>query len=559
VSFPVICQYFGGTIGYYVVDIGQYFWRVVLVDGNSETTLIDQNGILKPDLVYVDPENPQTYGLRPFDDTYELGTSPAYPHTPKGPFNHDNVANTKLGKTTPWFVGSYQQGRFNTGINVLSELHNPTDTLTFKLIGQHYGKIRAEFIVEKFAWSDECGWSGGPKWRGETVAVYQEAYLVDCWGELTLKPSTTPGHTYLFEEGDTVEFEISTGYSGPSGEGRWVFRPNENGQPTGELDGVVRNMDGEILSYSSSYGGYIIPSNHENYKLYWDIPGDFIDDITKEYYFKLYNSYTDVDTQQAYIAIEGAAETGPKQAHASFDASYYEEGDEIKITMWADKGERDISFFRARIYTDPHQPFSTNIEGSPFNIYEMDVNGDTYSATLSYTHFTRERLYFRIYAIDSLGIPGPEFQTNIFIAPEDESNRYKIEVNVIDHLKQEPVSGVTVFIPGYAPRRTNHWGNVFFDQLPNGRYPIRVEHERYITQKQEIVISGEDEDVTVVLKGALQLFPLLISLLVLVASILISYVLPLSDHRIKYIIVIAGAILALVLYLITAGILVYTL
>lgn len=548
-----------GQNSYKGVSVGEYYWLVELDVGSQTYVVIDRDGIK------LDPNG------NAFAVLIDGSLSGEWTNVDSSWFEKPNFWDPKcwwdfqkdICEVGPWFHPTSLPD-IPWGITGTENLR-PPEGFVFRLIGPWDGTLRVTLYNERLSWTDYC-WPNthGGKSRGSpnpNYVVYQEADLTSTVGTITVL-----GETEQFEELETVVISMTTSWAGTVPNG-WVFKmydPMTN-QPVPAPGGLKDNQG--YLNYDSSVNGYRFGNELSDKRLYWEIPeGTFYSGIPNTWIFKLYNTQIQKNTAEVQVLIEGGKALAPGPTYITFDKplSDYNVGDTIKMTTTCQANShpdsaRDVALTRLRIFTDPTNPIGSQVTGSPFEKAPVHMGDGVYEATFEWAVPTTSYYIFKAVSWDSDWLAGQQTERSGTIVEEGDPNKFSINVFVESEISGEPISGAIIHCSGKPPVRTTVTGTGNFHYLGPGTYTITVEHEKHITYRQSVTISNSNEDIIIRMKGALQLIPLLISILIAIIVIAIAYFLPIWDIRIKILIMVVGMALAAILYLFLSGILVFLL
>lgn len=552
VSVRLFCE--ESNYGYWGVDAKNYWWQVEIDangDGNYDVTIMDENGI-KDD----NQGNPLAIVYEGYagEHAWDLTNIPNGMKQILDLYDH----NIACDDSSEWYrVRNPEPWHGTQGDAKPYRLY-------FRLYGPYDGIIRTTLWCKGFSWSDKCYGAGDDRCRGEYWAVYEEATLISAWGDIDTLPNPYPPFGDIFEEGQTLTLSLSTEWAGTIENG-WIlkFYDPGTGWVVGKPPGTVRDNTG-TLTYDDYYNGYRFGNELSGHRVYWDIPvGTYNPSGNNEWRFKLYNAYTNVDSEFIWVIIQEGSELIPGPTTMTFDKDLlaYNVGDTMIITLEAEAnplGTGIIDRFEVRAWEKDGDPVYDEIfhlwDFSPINVY-----GDLYRGTI-YAPITEVALYHiegRAFDgdPDAGGMPGPYDSVDIGITTPDDPNRYMVVIRAIDDLTGSNVEGAVVYLGNQVPQRTGYDGTVDFPFMANGTYNIAVYKEGYMEWNGKVTINGANPPTVVArLKGIFQLLPLIICLLVVAIFGTLAYLLPIWDIRLKIVIFVIGLIIAVVIYLIMSGI-----
>ncbi len=547
--------------------IGEHYW-VVEIDttGNGNwITIINKDGVVEDNqgnpMARIDGGNA---GLNiwnvPNDEIVEMKQAPIeHSYLDHCDPNKEWYQSNRAIWEFPYrcdVQGNYPYGNWNYG-NCPFE---PTQ-LQFRILGPWSGTLRATLYNERMAWSDHCIFSGDYHCNYDKWVAVDEAELFSGWGSIEYVENTEAPYGRTFEEGQTLNLKISTEYGGTVNEG-WIVRFFDPVTDLAVNPGGSVYDDGGELTYNTEYDGFQFPNNLASHDIFWDIPlGTYNPNDANEWHFQLYNVYTQIDSEKIHVIIKDGHLLVPGVTTMTFDKDIadYVVGDFMTITMEADanpSGTNTIWGFEmcAWVNDDP-------VNGLKYHKYDTSptyLGNNRWRGEVEVQLTTVEFLRWESNAWDGDpeqgGMPGM-FDEIEFAVNDPTNPRYTITVIAEDGLTGLPVPDATVVCAGQAPKKTGQDGSVIFPFLENGQYTVTISAENYMQQFRKITIADANPpNVVFVLQGVFQILPILISVLITTIFIIIGYLLPIWDVRIKILIIIVGIVIAVFVYLFMAGV-----
>jgi len=256
-----------------------------------------------------------------------------YESTPTNRFSEVIKWNTQDG-------GNPGRININTGVTGAVEYPLPINYYIFNIVGPHAGYFLK--VVVKVRVSS--------LYYGETLVIEDEATIISGYGDVTVLPNPETGG-YVFEEGETVTFQVKTGASGPTvGENNkgWIlriFKPDGTqyvgqGYPM-EIDDWLDNARFTFVVPEGAWN----PSGQNTWKVV------------------LYNSLTK-QSDDEFFTID-TREKAPEMKSISFTPEYPSVGDLVTVTL---EGEPN------------------SITESPIKEFEVDVYYGTQGNPVSYVY-----------------------------------------------------------------------------------------------------------------------------------------------------------------------------
>ena len=439
---------------------------------------------------------------------------------------------TLIGTTNEWYdVAGWSQSFQCDNKQFLAE------PLEIELKGPHVGKLKVEFVA--FVGTDN--W---PNARYLTAHVFQsdEIEMRAGTGSVTVHASDQWDGYYIFEEGDTVYFDIQTGYSGRcDGEPQstwWNLKLYDN-------FGDLVTDQGYPMLLNDDWNG------QKSYTL-----SDIAYNPTGENCWKvvLNNGLFNQEEQDFYITI---FELMPSITNISYSKTSYQPGETIVATCSAfgnPNGTGEVYEFRVRAkYVGSTSYLFDNY------ILATDIGNNKFQAVASFAAaLSNVIVETRAWAFDAPhatgGLAGPAGTRNVYISDPSAPGTYVINVFVQDE------NGVFItYAKVEGAGRTEYTmeeGQAILTQIPNGQYPICVSKQGYKQQCKTIIINGQDITETFVLQrdDAMGYIAIVIAALVAIIFVVLAAILNKVAIPVRIIILVIGIVLAVLIWILLSGI-----
>ena len=510
-----------------------YYWRVYIDDQNSGVT----------EVIGVNPD-----GSAKINSDYVLmKTGTAGFHT----FSGNTISDG-------WGMCGVDKRFYQISDPTYNATTLDAQTITFKILGQRFGIIRSELVLDTQHWWDVSG----EKCAKNTVVVSDEAHLYSGVGTITVKDNQEPpyGGTTNFEEGHTVNFQVDTGYAGEVSEGY------------GWLVDITHMGTSQVLSMYDEYGDsletpFTLKNGWVNYDFYWDIPeGTYVEGQTSQWEITLKNTLTTEDDDRFFALYEGASEDAPGPTTMTINDppsadGHWHQGDEVQVHMEANEnpnappGLDGIYEFEVWAYWGTYS--DTEIQEYPRAI---EGAGGKYHADYEFTisKFSNTDLVVECIAFSNPGknlggLPslGP-IATEYIHVYEDPTDGYTLEVYVTRNF--QPLSDVDISIKTDSTviktGETNVYGIARFHDLQNGRYTVEAVYGDTI-KSRPVDIEGSDEDIHIVM-DEYNIVAIIVAIIIATAGILIGVLLPVAP-AIRIVPIIVAILVAVFVYLYMTG------
>lgn len=445
----------------------------------------------------------------------------------KGNYNRDVVHFTQGDCLEKKFPGIQYGNPTDDWACPSSDTTLTGESIAFYVKGIHVGGIRVKLMMKFRYWE---GWSNVVKTK---EILHDEAYLISGAGDLAIV-----GEQTVYEEGDTITFEVDTGYSGTtqgtSGEG-WELR--------------VYNSDGnEVKTWN-------IADDKRNLRKSYTIPDDAYklhgSNIWK---VELWNVLFNQKETEFYTIGLGMMEQIPGIPVISFDKTVYEQGDTCTVAMISEPnplGRDAIYEFYVKAYWQGHIG-STYVYGPAF------VSASGNSATVSFTLADGDKyLIVEASAWDAPsgqgGLMSETGKSMVYVKdanPEPDT----FTLNVFVRHEGELVSDAIVDC-GSKTITTDTSGKAIFIGLPEDTYDVKAK-KTGLGSGSETIDLYEDSSITITLTkddGEIDYLAIGIALIVFALFAVAAIFVP-GGIYVKLIVIILGAILAIILYLFLGGI-----
>ncbi len=451
---------------------------------------------------------------------------------------YDEVKNvyddtgTLIGTTNEWYdVAGWTQSFQCDNKQFLAE------PMEIELKGPHVGKLKVEFVA--FVGTDN--W---PNARYLTAHVFQsdEIEMKPGTGSVTVHASGEWDGYYIFQEGDTVYFDVQTGYSGKT-----------NGDPSSTWWNLkLYDNFGDLVTDQ----GFPMLLNDD-----WNGQKSYVlSDIARNpegdnaWKVVLNNGLFNQEEQDFYITI---FELMPSITNITYSETSYQPGESIIATCTAFgniNGTGEVYEFRVRakyVGTTSYL-FDNYIPANAIGNGKFQGVA-TFSAALS-----NVIVETRAWAFDaphnSGGLAGPAGTKNVYIADPSAPGTHCITVYVKDK------NGVFItFAKVEGASRTEYTsegGQAILTQIPDGTYTICASKLGYKQACKSVVIAGADSEPMILVleeETGMEILAIIIALLVILIFVVLALIIKQIPIPIRILIVVIGAIIAVAIWLVLSG------
>jgi len=435
------------------------------------------------------------------------------------------------------------------------------DSINFKFKGPVTGYLYTRLVLQGFIWDNDMwvGYNhcGGKNEEYKLIQDWAEVYPGGGSIEVQPNPFAPPGYNLedYFEENQEVTFKVDTGIDGTEGENWFVYLYNANGNIVTDGRTVYDGSGNSVGTFPVKLGNNLAGVS---FSFYLKV-GDFDETTDNIWKLKLWNSITDVAYDDIFVLYEGGFDDIPGPTSVIFlsgdpvSHKYYV-GDTVDLKASAvannDTG-RDIEFFKFRAHYQ-------DIGGSTYFV-DTDVtatkSGNNYLASLSFTPTLEGFLNVDVRAYDTMHLPGPPYERVFYIFDEQNVNYATLTVLVKDN-QGRPVydAFVSLDVSGYE-KLTDSYGMVQFANIAKGRYTVTAEKAGY-GRASTVVNLQTDDEVTLELGFTIDLMTIGIAIIVFAIVALAGWFLPIPPLH-KKILIILGVVLAILVYLMLSGMLIW--
>ena len=545
---------------------GCYWWEVKVVTEGGNT--ID---ILGPCGIYHDGEgNPRARinsgneGLQPYlytsDEYFPYDNwmdwhGHSFPYYGDGTCKNGDwyVSQILYDPTDPWDPPSWAPWWPIPSMNDRRQLLVP-DTLEFVLKGHYTGKLVVSLINERIIWSDICYWNGGVQFKNQEIVARDEAYLQSGWGYIQINEPEGK----VAEEGDTVKFNVITGYAGTTG--HWLLRTNLN-SVNKRLPGDIEDEYGNKPLWDIDNGGYVLSDELNAVDFTWDIPsGTYVGGQQNTWGFHLYNTMTGVAYDEVRLNIVGAE--APKVNKLTWDKSVYfiNEVANLEIEGTGNSaGNGIIDRYELNVYrivngyVDRINPVH--------QLWVNDLTETTDGVFIGSTSFVIQDstpYWVECWAWDgdpNKGANVSDVKSETVLVDDENNPRAFLKVQVVDAMSKKPLDGIEVQCTGESSVHTGVSGWALFTLDP-GDYIVSVDHPGYAKVSVPVTADAGENTVTIEISS---LFTFIISILIPIIILLVSIIIAWFSYTalpLKIVIIVIGITIAVISYLILSGFLV---
>lgn len=304
-------------------------------------------------------------------------------------------------------------------------------------------------------------------------------------------PSTMPSggtapETYperIFQEGETVNLAVTTGYSGALTSG---------GTPIG-WSLAVWDAKGNMVDINPSDTSSMVLSvpNNVNRQAYsFTVPkGSFIGGMLNEWTIMLINGFC--ENGIAYAFVVDTKEKLPGRATVLTDKPSYKSGDVVTVTMSAQAttASGPITSFRLEARYDDARTGTVRLTQSGISAW---ASGSTYKATYQFVENSQNRNLYLIANAVAGAYPGPT-SLPLQISTTPKFINYKVNIMVLDINGKSPVSAALITIGGTSGASSKASGadGIASYFLEKGSYPIKISKSGYDDYTDILYVSGD--------------------------------------------------------------------
>ena len=476
----------------------------------------------------------------------------------------------------PYMEGGLQYKEYTTGRSRDAWPSSPYDdwslanthTFVWRMIGNKPGKLRAEFSHTDLAMVEMRSlpfnlWDAW--WHNPTALIAtDECYLVDGTGKVDITSTNsienlgwvTTSETninyvkYLYEEGGTVKFEVTTGYSGDS-------LPSTD--PRYGLGWTLEVHD----STGARRDSWDIPDGQVAYPVSYPIPEDaWISNDPNDNEWTVVLKNTMFVQQETRIFVIDTYEKMPLMVRVDPDKSSYIKDETCYVTMIGNRNpdtQIPITKFKAwAVYDSPYGAYYAHPETDYIGLSVTDNGDGSYSCSYSFNLPLGDRyIYVWGTCFDSESRPSNTLQTVIYV--EDKPGQYRVAITVTDASTGTPVDDVKIVF-GDRTVYTDRYGeeDVY---LAYGSYDLAATKDGYQDYSQSGILVNSNMELRFSMSKTgvngddeYDMVSIIIAIVIFAISAVIAWVAPVPGGIYgKLIIVILGAVLAAVVYLFLGG------
>jgi len=521
---------------------GSYWWEVTFDDGSTVETIIQRDGNSEE---WVQVLTDDGLGEHYFGNSETNGAC---------------GLNAKFCDITSktW----YYEDAIGSSANLVDFYVEP---LEFKILGPHTGVLNATLYLDGLTWDDtidtcphHCDFS-----EVQIPLITDQCLLKSGAGDVYILDNPEYGDK-IYEEGQTLKFEVTTGYAGNLTTPWKLVMLDGNNNP---YKGA--NIIGGGSTYETDqYGAIYLSNEHSNFLMTWDIPyGAYIPDSPTQWHLTLYNSFYTEKTDYFFTLYEGAIDDVPGPTtltvlNAPPQGQFFDVNDVVEIRMSADENpdapDGYDGIFEFELYTyygsqtnpGPHQYVQTvpsdNVDGTwtVETTFEVDQNAEW---------LVIEARAFSNPGYLNGGLPGAKDYESYWI-PEDPD---EVVIKVYVTLDDTPIRRALVLLNrgDLMEDYTDQYGLAYFagDKLIQGsRVTVTASHPDSNDAKSRVITltTGENE-VSINLEGGISINIILgaiIAIVVLVIFLVVAYMLPLMIPY-KILVIAVGAAIAILIFL----------
>lgn len=409
------------------------------------------------------------------------------------------------------------------------------DALGIKIKNPHVGAIKVEFWVEV-----GCNWWGDVHTEPRRFQK-DEVKLLDGTGEVRIV-----GEQDVYEEGETITFEVDTGFSGR------------------KQGGDVSDEGWELRVYDTATGDrkktWDIGDDKRGLEKSYVIPdGSYDPDGNNKWKVELWNTLFDQSERFFFTIGVGMAEQLPGLPTIAFDKVSYEMGDNCFVTVESEPnplGTNTIYEFFVKAY------YGTAGVDYVSNDYPKYVPASGGRATFSF-RVTRGDRYITVEAnaFDAShskgGLPSETGKSIVYAKDKNpEPDTFTLVVYVRDENKSL-IEGATVDC-GIKTGKTASDGKISLIGLPQDTYEVTAKKEGYIDGKETVVLDS-DEAITIYLEpedengnGEIPYLAIIVAIVIAGIFVVAAIFVP-GGAIVKVLVVILGVALAIIFYFLLGG------
>jgi len=492
-------------------EIPCYYYYVVSIDeGNGWEEIFSHSDYDQSLLTITHPSTGHPGEYMRFD-TFSYYNSwnnfPVYDH------NGDKIDNQDYMPITPCQVYSIT-----------------TDAFSIELLDPHVGKLKTEMYVIFYA-----------DWLGEKLTAHKvlsdEVNLLTGEGDIKRTDTQT-----VFEEGETVHYDIETGYSGIT-----------QGGDVGNKGWTLRLWDNHGQEVKNQ-GFPMELSDDRHYSVEYEIPdGAYDDSGSNKWTIELWNVLFEQFESDFFAVGPGMADDGPERPTITWDQQAYHQGDEATVTIHSepncDEGNCEVEEFYVKVYYGTSGVDTVSAEFPKYVEAVADKCTVKFDCTRNDAYVTIEATAFDN-PHNQGGLPSEiGYSTRYISDTNPEPGSHVVNVFVKD-TNGDPVKDVLVDIGGDI-EYSNYAGEAIFNTVPDGTYQVKAEKDD-MTGSALLTVDGKDTSIEVTIAGVDWVMVLVCAIIFIVGMIVVLMV-PSIPQWAKVLIIFALLGVVIALYWIVVG------